>query len=79
MYTAYKLRSLIYEFFFKKYYQYLRIEKVTVGEEYYKKIPLIREELMKANQLWEILKKNTIVKLKSTIINENSCIGEICW
>ena len=64
MYTAYKLRALFYEFFFKKYYQYFRIEKAIVGVEYNKKIPLIREDIVKANKLWEILKKNTIRKIK---------------
>ena len=48
-----------------------------MGEEYYKKILLIREDIVKANKLWKIFKENTIVKLKSGIIRENSCKCEI--
>ena len=50
-----------------------------MGEEYKKKIPLIGEDIVKANKLWKILKKNTIVKLKLRIIRENSSKCKICW
>ena len=33
---------------------------------------------MKADKLWEILKENTIVELKSKIPRENNSIGDIC-
>ena len=79
LYTLYKLKALFYEYFFEKYYQYLIIEKAIVGEEYNKKIPLIREDIVKANKLWKIFKENTIIKFKSRIILENSSICEIYW
>ena len=49
-----------------------------MGQEYNKKIRLIREDIVIANKIWEILEENTIIKLKSRIIRENSSICEIC-
>ena len=54
----------MYELFKKNKYQYRRYEKAIVGEQYNKKIPLIREDIVKAYKIWEILKKNTILELK---------------
>ena len=50
-----------------------------MGEEYNKKIPLIREDIIKAFILWEILKKNTIRKIKYKMKGEKCCIWEISW
>ena len=50
-----------------------------MGQEYNKKIRLIREDIVKANKLWDILQENTIIKLKSRIIRENSSVYEISW
>ena len=55
--------------FYKNYYQYRKYEEAIVGEEYHKKILFIKEDIVNAHKLWNILKKNTIAELKLSMIN----------
>ena len=61
-----KYRGFIYELFFKNYYQYRKYDEAIVGEEYQKKIPFIKEDIVKAYDLWNKVKNNTIAELKSS-------------
>ena len=38
-----------------------------MGEEYHKKILFIKEDIVNAHKLWNILKKNTMAELKSSM------------
>ena len=53
--------------FYKNYYQYRKYEEAIVGEEYHKKILFIKEDIVNAHKLWKILKKKTMLELKSSM------------
>ena len=59
-----KNKILIYELFCKIKYQYQRVEEVYIGEEYTKKIYLIKEDIENVYKLWKKLEENTILEFK---------------
>ena len=51
----------------KNYYQYRKYEEAILGEEYHKKMLFIKEDIVNAHKLWNILKKNNMAELKSSM------------
>ena len=60
----------MYELFFKNYYQYIKYEEAIAGEEYYKTIYFMKEDILKAYELWNKHKKNSIAELKPNMPRE---------
>ena len=60
LYGFMKKRAYIYELFKKDNYQYRKYEEAIVGKEYHKNIQLIKEDIVNAFILWNILEEKTI-------------------